>query len=729
LSTKTSEPSGIPVTHRAAPPSRALRRWQPWALAAICVVAAVLYAWDIAGGQVGNSYYSAAVKSMSSSVTNFLFGSFDAYGVFTVDKPPMSLWPQVVSVWLFGFHGWAVLLPQVVEGVAAVVLLHATVRRWAGENVALLAAVILALTPITVAINRDNNPDTLLVLLLVAASYALTRSLQADQGGPRTRWLLWCAFFIGCGFVTKMLQAWIVVPGFAAAYLVGSAAPVRRRILDVLAAAGVLIASSLWWVALVDLWPGEKPYIGGSEDGSALDLLLGYNGFGRVFGEGQGMPGGGGMPNGADLPAGVDLPSGGFGGGFGGGTGIGRMFGDAVGGQIGWLLPLALLVLVVLSVLGIRATVRKAPVDRVSRAGWVMWGSWLVVTGLVFSYAQGIWHEYYTTMLAPPIAAIVAAGLARFWRFYRTKEGLGWVLLPLGLAMTGYWAFVLASRDTSYFGWVRWIVLAITSVAVTGLVLARLASAGTAPDGASARPVLARGMTVAGLVAVLLTPGVWSVATATDGEENGNIPTAGPGMSGFAGGGQRGGFPGMGQLPGAPNAGGQGGTQQPPAGMPAMPSGGGGFGGGPMGGDSAELTAGQRKILDYAREHGDGAAITLAVDGNAMAAAPYIMGGADGDVVIGMGGFGGMDNSPSVDQLRTWVAGGTLRFVVNGGMFGGGPAGGTQGGGAMPGGAMPGGGAAMQDRTSWIEEHCSEVDPSRYGGDTDSGTTLRECRA
>ena len=287
--------------------------------------------------------------------------------------------------------------------------------------------------------------------------------------------------------------------------------------------------------------------------------------------------------------------------------------------------------------------------------------------------------------------------------------------------MTGVWAFVLTSRDTSYFGWARWVVLAVTTVAVTGLVLARRASVGAAPDVASRRPVLARAMTVAGLVAVLLTPGVWSVATATDGEENGNIPAAGPGMSGFPGGGQRGGFPGMGQLPGAPD-----GTQPPaPNGMPGMPgtpSGGGGIGGGPMGGDSAELTAGQREILDYAREHGDGTAITLAVDGNAMAAAPYVMGAEDGDVVIGMGGFGGADNAPSVDQLRTWVADGTLRFVVSSGMFGGG---GMPGGGAMPGGGM----TTMQDRTSWLEEHCSEVDPSRYGGDTDSGTTLRECRS
>jgi 4-amino-4-deoxy-L-arabinose transferase-like glycosyltransferase len=327
-----------PVSDTAEAQQRS--RWPAWALVAICVLAGALYVWAIGAGQIGNAYYAAAAKSMSMSFTNFLFGSFDPAGVVTVDKPPMSLWPQAISVWIFGFHGWAVLLPQVVEGVAAVFLLHRTVRLWADEKVALLAALILALTPITVAINRDNNPDTLLVLLLVAAAYAFTRSVQSAESRPRTKWLLWCAFFIGCGFLTKMLQAWIVVPGFALAYLVGSSAPVKRRVLDVLAAGAVLIASSFWWVALHAWWPGSKPYIGGSTDGSAWDLIIGYNGLGRVFG-GSGNRGGGSAPEFLGTPpAGAQVPTGqgpmefgGPGGGamFGGQSGITRMFSASVG--------------------------------------------------------------------------------------------------------------------------------------------------------------------------------------------------------------------------------------------------------------------------------------------------------------------------------------------------------------------------------------------------------------
>ncbi|MGH3548106.1 MAG: ArnT family glycosyltransferase, partial [Pseudonocardiaceae bacterium] len=147
-------------------------------LGVICAVAVVLYAWKMDAVGWGNPYYSAAVKSMSASLTNFVFGSFDPLGVVTVDKPPMALWPMVASAAVFGYHGWSLLLPQVLEGVAAVFLLHRTVRYWAGEHVALLAALIFALTPVTVAINRDTNPDTLMVLLMVAAAYALTRSVH-----------------------------------------------------------------------------------------------------------------------------------------------------------------------------------------------------------------------------------------------------------------------------------------------------------------------------------------------------------------------------------------------------------------------------------------------------------------------------------------------------------------------------------------------------------------------
>jgi 4-amino-4-deoxy-L-arabinose transferase-like glycosyltransferase len=301
----------------------ARNRWRTWALVAICLLAGLLSIWEIGGGQLGNTYYSAAVKSMTGSFSNFLFGSFDPYGVITVDKPPMALWPQVISVLIFGFHGWSLLLPQVIEGAAAVFLLHRTVRLWAGENVALLAALIFALTPVTVVINRDNNPDTLLVLLLVAAAYAVTRAVQAASMRRRTTWLLWCAFFVGCGFLTKMLQAWIVVPAIAVAFLVGTTGPMKRRILDLLGAGGVLVASSFWWVVLHDSWPGSKPYVGGSADGSAWDLIVGYNGFGRISGGDQG----GGMvissPNGETKTS-----------SFGGDPGLFRMFNDAVGGQI-----------------------------------------------------------------------------------------------------------------------------------------------------------------------------------------------------------------------------------------------------------------------------------------------------------------------------------------------------------------------------------------------------------
>ncbi|NBH11887.1 glycosyltransferase family 39 protein, partial [Amycolatopsis sp. SID8362] len=409
----------------AAPP-----KTRSWALPLICLGAAVLYAWKIGDGQLGNTYYSAAAKSMTSGFTNFLFGSFDPYGVVTVDKPPFALWPQALSVLVFGYHGWALLLPQVLEGVAAVFLLHRTVRRWAGENVALLAAAILALTPVTVIINRDNNPDTLLVLFLVAAAYAVTRALEDGR-----KWLFWCAFFVGCGFLTKMLQAWIVVPALVAAYLAGTSGPLKRRLLDVLGAGAVLIASSFWWIALYDWWPGAKPYMGGSADGSAWDLVFGYNGFGRLSGNGEG----GGM---MIMRDGEQTTS-----SFGGDPGPGRMFNDLVGGQISWLLPLCLVVLIVIG-------------RRWRDAGWLLWGGWLLVTTAVFSFAGGIWHPYYTTAMAPAVAAVAAAGLALLWRRHRRT------LLPLVVALTAAWAFVVTSRDTTFHGWTRWAVLGTAVAAI-----------------------------------------------------------------------------------------------------------------------------------------------------------------------------------------------------------------------------------------------------------------------
>ncbi|RSM48165.1 phospholipid carrier-dependent glycosyltransferase [Amycolatopsis balhimycina DSM 5908] len=623
----------------AAPP-----KTRSWALPLVCLGAAVLYAWKIGDGQVGNTYYAAAVKSMTSGFTNFLFGAFDPYGVVTVDKPPLSLWPQAISTLVFGYHGWALLLPQVLEGVAAVFLLHRTVRRWAGENVALLAAVILALTPVTVIIDRDNNPDTLLVLFLVAAAYALTRALEDGR-----KWLFWCAFFVGCGFLTKMLQAWIIVPVLALAYFAGTTAPVNRRLLDLLGAGVVLVVSSFWWIALYDWWPGAKPFMGGSADGSAWDLVFGYNGFGRLSGNGES----GGMMimrNGQ-----LTMTS------FGGDPGPGRMFNDVVGGQISWLLPLSLLALIVAG-------------RRWRDAGWVLWGGWLLVTTAVFSFAGGIWHPYYTTAMAPAIAAVSAAGLALLWRHHRRT------LLPLAIASTAAWAFVLTSRDTSFHGWTRWAVLGTAVAAIAGLLVTRSRSA-----------------LVAGLVPLLLTPAVWSYAAAQS-TSAGTLPAAGPAPGG------PGPVPGgPGPAPG-PSAGGPG---------PRLVLGGGGDG-------TARLSDNQRRILGYARRNGT--EITLAVNSEASSVAPFII---DSDAtVIGMGGFGGRDNAPSVAQLGRWLAEGKLRFVLS-------SAGTAQGG--------PARSPVQDERRRWIEGHCAVVDASAYGGRPgpaqDSGPvriggadTLYQCR-
>ncbi|WIV52557.1 ArnT family glycosyltransferase [Amycolatopsis nalaikhensis] len=613
-------------------------RTRSWALPLVCLGAAVLYGWQIGHGQLGNTYYSAAVKSMTGGFTNFLFGSFDPYGVVTVDKPPMALWPQALSVLVFGFHGWALLLPQVVEGVAAVFLLHRTVRRWAGENVALLAAAILALTPVTVIINRDNNPDTLLVLFLVAAAYALTRSFEDGR-----KWLWWCAFFVGCGFLTKMLQAWIIVPALAVAYLAGAAVPWRRRLLDVLGAGVVLVASSFWWIALYDWWPGAKPYMGGSADGSAWDLVFGYNGFGRLSGNGEG----GGM---MIMRGGEQTVS-----SFGGDPGVGRMFNDLVGGQISWLLPLSLLVLAVVVVF--------RPSDRRERAGWLLWGGWLLVTTVVFSFAGGIWHPYYTTALAPAEAAVSAAGLALLWR--RSRR----VGLPVAIGLSAAWAFALTSRDTTFYGWTRWVVLGTAAVAVVWLAVAP-----------------SRRAVVAGLVPVLLTPAVWSYAAAQS-TTAGTLPAAGPAAPGTPGGPVG---PGMVGGPGGPGA--SGGTPNGPGfpgGQPRIMVGGGSDG-------TTTLSAEQRRILDYTLAHGT--EITLAINAEATSVAPWII---DSDAtVVGMGGFGGRDDAPSVEQLGRWLAEGKLRFVLSGAASPVGPA------------RSP----AQDARRRWIEQHCAVVDPAAYGG-------------
>ncbi|HEU4347146.1 MAG TPA: glycosyltransferase family 39 protein, partial [Actinoplanes sp.] len=331
-------------------------RWVRPALIALLVLTGVLYLWGLGRSGWANAFYSAAVQAGSESWKAFFFGSSDAANSITVDKTPASIWVMALSARIFGVNAWSILVPQALIGVGTAGLLFATVKRWYGPAAGLIAAAVSALTPVAVLMFRFNNPDALLVLLMVAGAYATVRAIENGS----TKWLVWAGVFVGFGFLTKMLQALLVVPAFALAYLLFAPGSWLRRVGQLLLAGLAIVVSAGWYIAIVELVPASmRPYIGGSQNNSILELTLGYNGLGRLSGDETGSVGGGG--------------------GWGE-TGLFRLFQPAQGGQVSWLLPAASILLVAGLVLAAGARVRR------QRAGLVLWGGWLLVTGLVFSF-------------------------------------------------------------------------------------------------------------------------------------------------------------------------------------------------------------------------------------------------------------------------------------------------------------------------------------------------------
>lgn len=435
--------------HDARPP-----RWVRPGLLVLLVGTAVLYLWGLGSSGWANNYYAAAAQAGTQDWTAWLFGSLDSGNAITVDKPPAALWVMALSGRLFGFSAFTMLLPQALMGVGAVALLYAAVRRTSGPAAGLIAGATLALTPVAALMFRFNNPDALLVLLLVAGAYCTVRATETAS----TRWIALAGCAVGFAFLTKMLQAVLVVPGFALMFLVAAPVGLWKRIGKLLIAAAAMIVSAGWYIALVSMWPADsRPYIGGSSDNTLLQLALGYNGIDRVVG-GQGPPGGGGPGPG---------PSGGPGGAgnlfFGGDPGIGRLFGLSMGAEASWLLPAALIGLAA----GLWFTRRTARTGNV-RAGLLLWGGWLLVTGAVFSFMDGIVHPYYTVALAPAIAALVGISVRELWR---GKEFLApRIVLATMSATTGAWAFILLDRTPDWLPALRWIVLA-GSVVVAAVIV------------------------------------------------------------------------------------------------------------------------------------------------------------------------------------------------------------------------------------------------------------------
>jgi 4-amino-4-deoxy-L-arabinose transferase-like glycosyltransferase len=497
--TLTLDPE-VPQTRAESTPGARVRIWSRVRLGLLLAATAALYLWNLSASGWANAFYSAAAQAGAGNWTAMLFGSSDAANAITVDKTPAALWVMDVSVRLFGLSPWSVLVPQALEGVATVALLYAAIRRVSGEGAALLAAAVFALTPVAALIFRFNNPDALLVLLLVAAAYCVQRACEKDStpaggvGWAQTWWLVGAGALVGFGFLAKMLQAFLVLPGFAAAYLVAGHRRPRRRLADLLAAVLAVIACGGWYLLLVQLWPASaRPYIGGSQHNSIIELALGYNGIGRLTGD---EPGGLGNLN-------FDV-------------GWGRMLGTGMGTGIGWLLPAALICLAA----GLIIT-RRAPRTDPARAALLLWGYWLVVTTAVFSFANGILHPYYAVALAPAIGATIGIGATLLWR--KRSDIRAATALSGTVLVTAILAAVLLSRDSEWMPWLR-ATVAVGGVGAAALLLV----AGRLP-----RPV-ASSAAVLGIAASLAAPAVYSVATAAT-AHSGAIPLVGPARQGFGG--------------------------------------------------------------------------------------------------------------------------------------------------------------------------------------------------
>lgn len=599
LSERITMPALADTTQRPAPTEQPEPqvdpRWARPALATLLVATAAF--WCIGLGRNGwaNAFYAAAVQAGTKSWKAFLFGSSDAANAITVDKPPASLWPMEISARIFGVNSWSIQLPQVLLGVASVALLYVIVKRQFGPAAGLIAGVTLALTPVATLMFRYDNPDALLVFLMVASVWALLRAVHDG----RTRWLVLCGVLLGMGFLTKQLQVLLVVPGLALTYLVAGPPRLRVRLAQLFAGLGAMLAAAGWWVLLVELWPADsRPYIGGSENNSFLDLTFGYNGLGRLMGGEGNSPGGGSMPA---MPGGGASPF--------GHAGIARMFTGESGAQISWLLPAALIALVV----GLVVT-RRLPRANQDRAQYLAWGGWLIGTAGVFSAMSGLFHDYYTVALAPAVAALVGIGAADLWR--RRENTWAVVVLAGTTAVTGGWAWVLLSRTPDFVGWLRWVVLAAALMAAAALAISALPNM-RRPRIQSVAAAVAIAMALAGP----LSYSIQTVSTA----HTGGVVTAGP------------------QIPGT--------------GMAAMgPAG--SSGPKPQGHNDNEVPA---SVVSTLTAHG--ASFTWAAATPGSTEAGYYQLATDLPVMA-LGGFGSSDPAPTLKQFQDYVADGRVHYYV-----------------------------------------------------------------
>jgi 4-amino-4-deoxy-L-arabinose transferase-like glycosyltransferase len=628
--------------------------WQRAALASVMLVSIFMNFYQLGQNGFGNLYYAAGVRSMLDNLHNFFFVSFDPGGFVTIDKPPLGFWLQVISAKVFGFTPFSIFLPQALAGVFSVLLLYMLVRCHFGVVAALLAALALAISPISVITNRNNTIDSTLVLVMLLGAWAVIRAAETGK----LRWLLLCAVFVGLGFNIKMLEAYLIVPAYGLLYLLAAPRSLWMRIAHLALAALIMLAISLSWAVAVDLTPAlQRPYVGSSQDNSEISLALGYNGIQRLLGS-FGIGGGGDSGNTAQQfpptgTSGPGQPPQGFGnnggnsgqpfqgspGGNGGNSagmfntgnpGISRLFNEPLGGQIVWLLPLALLGILAL------AWQRRLRfrMDR-EQQSLILWGVWLLTMAIFFS-AANFFHQYYLSTLAPAICALFGIGVVVMWRDYQRSGWRGW-LLPLALMLTALEQIHIILSNPS---WGTWLIPLITIPCVLAAVI--LFVARLVPRLRLSGRVLVPAVSLA-LVALMLTSAVWSAIPVLAGTAA-NLPVAGP-------------------------------SQQ---------AAGSGIGGNSLNVDTA--------LIQYLEANRGNAQYLVAVASSNEADAIIL---ATNQPVMALGGFSGSDPILTASQLATLVAKGTVRFFLISGS-----------------GGEPGGG--QSSLTTWITQHCTTVSSSQW---------------
>jgi 4-amino-4-deoxy-L-arabinose transferase-like glycosyltransferase len=459
----------------------------PWArpaLLAIAAIAALTYAWGMNGAAL-EVFYGAAARSMSSSWHDFFFGAFDPAGTITVDKLPGALWPQALSLRVFGFHTWAIVLPQVIEGVLTILVLYRAMRRLAGPVAGIVAAAVVATSPVTVALNRGNVADSLLILLIVLAADATSAALTSG----RLRTLLLAGAWVGLAFQAKMTVAWLVLPALAGAYLLAAPPRLRARLGHLALAGAVTAVVSLSWMTVVSLVPThERPYVDGTQNDSVFSQTFDYNGIARLR-HGSDVFAGAGHP----APFLVRISQASAGPIHSIAPSWHRLLSGPFGRDDGWLLPAALI-----AAIAVLASSRHASRREPLRAAVMLWGLWLIVLGAFFS-AGGYPNSYYVAALSPAIGALCGVGVELVGQ--RRERLTAQACLAGALLVSVGYGIYLLDGGTNIPGWLVPVAVCAAVAGVLALAMARR-NAPAAPTG---------GVVALVLVCALLLPGVASV--------------------------------------------------------------------------------------------------------------------------------------------------------------------------------------------------------------------------